>query len=169
VYNKSNVLYDREFEIAADYHTFYIQGEGAQDHYEEMWNISSVNQLFAVQPQTIGVCTIRDNPVPVRVIVLEKEPETPDFEDWDYVLETVMATPSETLIVFGPFDYLPEVIRVPLKQKGTYKVRLYYGNLGTVSEDGLDGEDHYQVVLWPFQGGGQEMLPHIIKKRVMKQ
>lgn len=168
MYNKSNVLYDREFEIAADYHTFYIQGEGSQDHYEEMWNNSSVSNLFAVQPQTIGVCTIRENPVPVRVIVLAEKPDAHDFGDWDYVVEVVITIPSEMLTVFGPFDYLPDSIRIPLRQKGLYKVRLYYGKLNTVSDDELEGEDHYQIIVWPFQEDEEEQLPQILKKRVTK-
>ncbi len=166
--DKQNTLYNREFEISADYSSFYIQGEGSQDHYEKIWNPSSVNNLFAVQSQTVGVRTARADIVSVRVIVGAEKPNVHDFGDWDYIVEVVIDSPSETLIVFGPFDYLPDGIRIPLPQKGSYKLRLYYGKLDTVSDDGLEGEDHYQVVLWPFQEDDKEKLPQILKKRVTK-
>lgn len=49
----------------------------------------------------------------------------------------------ETLI-----DYFPEAKHLPVSP-GSYRVRVYYGGLNTLSADGLDGEDYYQVVLWP--------------------
>ena len=30
-----------------------------------------------------------------------------------------------------------------------YRARIYYGGLNSLSEDGLEGDDHYRVVLWP--------------------
>jgi hypothetical protein len=32
---------------------------------------------------------------------------------------------------------------------GTYRVRLHGSGLGTLSADGLDGDDRYRIVLWP--------------------
>ena len=32
---------------------------------------------------------------------------------------------------------------------GTYRARISYGSLDKLSTDGLDGEDHYLVQLWP--------------------
>ena len=32
---------------------------------------------------------------------------------------------------------------------GTYRVRALYGNLDSVSPSGLEGDDHYVVVMWP--------------------
>jgi hypothetical protein len=32
---------------------------------------------------------------------------------------------------------------------GSYRVRAYFGALSELSEDGLEGNDHYRLVLWP--------------------
>jgi hypothetical protein len=31
---------------------------------------------------------------------------------------------------------------------GIYRARIYYGNLDEISEDGLEGEDFYEIHLW---------------------
>ncbi|MEV5479995.1 MULTISPECIES: hypothetical protein [Streptomyces] len=42
----------------------------------------------------------------------------------------------------------PQGPRIPLTP-GAYAARVYSRGLHTISEDGLDGEDRYHVVLWP--------------------
>jgi hypothetical protein len=34
------------------------------------------------------------------------------------------------------------------KGMGSYHIRAYYGKLGELSEDGLDGNDHYRLDVW---------------------
>ncbi|MFA4914997.1 MAG: hypothetical protein WC590_15290, partial [Burkholderiaceae bacterium] len=46
---------------------------------------------------------------------------------------------------------------------GTYRVRVYCGGFDTLSEDRLDGDDHYRVLLWPAPPDDVQVLkqyPH---------
>ena len=36
---------------------------------------------------------------------------------------------------------------------GTFRVRFLFSGLGTLSADGLEGQDRYRVVLWPGEAG----------------
>ena len=48
----------------------------------------------------------------------------------------------------GSTDYYPDAARIPVTP-GMYVVRVYYGGLDTIRDLGLEGDDHYRVVLWP--------------------
>ena len=45
-------------------------------------------------------------------------------------------------------DTSDKIPRIPLA-RGNYAVRIYSHGLNSLSEDGLEGGDHYHVVLWP--------------------
>lgn len=81
-------------------------------------------------------------------------PPTSDLVGWDRVVEASLALPSGVLVLHGPSDYLPAAPHLTLAP-GTYRLRAYFGGLDTLSSDGLEGADHYKVVLWP--GAEQEL------------
>lgn len=54
---------------------------------------------------------------------------------------------SGNVAITGCTEYFPEAKRIELKN-GIYRARIYYGNLDKLSEDGLDGEDFYEIHLW---------------------
>jgi hypothetical protein len=97
--------------------------------------------------------------VPVRVDVLEGEPPL-DAEAWDHMTECSIQIDSGRLVVAGCTDYFPEAVRIPLAP-GTYAVRVSYGGLASLSADGLDGDDHYRVQLWP----GVPTAARVLKQR----
>jgi len=39
-------------------------------------------------------------------------------------------------------------MRIPVPP-AVYRVRVSYGGLDTLSDDGLEGDDHYRLQLWP--------------------
>ncbi|HLQ25536.1 MAG TPA: hypothetical protein VK138_06580 [Acidiferrobacterales bacterium] len=87
--------------------------------------------------------------VPVEMEILDAAPPD-DLNEWDHVAEASLELPSGKLQVHecttGPVDDLDV-------EPGTYRVRAYFGRLGELSADGLDGNDHYRIVLWraPFE------------------
>ena len=85
--------------------------------------------------------------VPVEIRVEESEPPL-DLDAYDHVAETSVDFPSGQLVVAGNADYWPDAARIEVAA-GTHRVRALYSGLGTVSGDGLEGEDAYEVVLWP--------------------
>jgi len=51
-------------------------------------------------------------------------------------------------VIAGCTDYFPDAMRIPVPP-AVYRVRVSYGGLDTLSDDGLEGDDHYRLQLWP--------------------
>lgn len=78
----------------------------------------------------------------------------------DHVAEASVRVQSGRVVVAGCTDYWPDAARIRVSP-GTYAVRVHYRGLGSPTEDGLAGEDHYRVVLWP----GASREPTVLKRR----
>jgi hypothetical protein len=147
------------YSIFADYFQFYLQDEEADGDLSDAWNEQAVTDLLAVAQGTIGVGTVRNTDVPVEVEILDSEP-IDSFQDWDQVNECDIEVPSGKIVVAGCTDYFPEAARIDV-QSGSYRARIHYGRLNLLSDDGLDGDDHYKVLLWLSESRGVR----IIKRR----
>lgn len=105
-------------------------------------------------PFIIAVLPERNTDVPVEIEVLDQPPDLV-LESWDHVAEASLDVPSGRLEIHectgGSIDILP----LPA---GPYRVRVYFGGLGTPDEKRLDGDDHYRVVLWPAPHAGGAAL-----------
>ena len=139
----------RSFELSlfADYHQFYIQDEAATHDLSGAWTEETVDRLLATAPGAVGIGTVRNMDVPVSVQLLEHEPRD-DSSRWDHVVEASLDVASGRIVIAGCSDYFPDARRIDVPP-GTYRVRVSYGALDTLSEDGLDGDDHYRLQLWP--------------------
>jgi len=140
-----------EFKLFADYFQFYLQDEGAELDLSESWSEEAVGRLLAIAPGTIGIGTVRNMNVPVVVEVAENAPED-DASEWDQINECDLEVSSGRVLIAGCTDYFPDAARIELSP-GTYRARVYYGKLNTLSADGLDGEDRYKIVLWSAAPG----------------
>ena len=151
-----------ELTLFADYFQFYLQDESADGNLSNSWTEEATARLLAVAPGVIGVGTVRNMDVPVAIEVLGKEPAS-DEALWDHVVQCSIEVPSGKLVVAGCTDYLPEAIRIAV-QPGTYVARIAYGALGSVSNNGLNGDDRYRVQLWI----GASCPVAVIKQRVVQ-
>jgi len=149
-------MWTHRFELFADYFQFYLQDESAEGNLGESWNQQAVRRLLALAPGTVGVGTVRNMTVPVTVQVRQSEPEE-ELARWDHVVECGIEVPSGRLVVAGCTDYFPDAARIEVRP-GHYRVRVCYGGLNTLSEDGLEGDDHYKVVLWPAEPAAVRVL-----------
>jgi hypothetical protein len=61
------------------------------------------------------------------------------------------------IAILGCTDYLPDAARFPVPP-GELKAAIVFSGLGTVSEDGLDGDDRYTLHLWPGRADGVRVL-----------
>lgn len=156
---KTAPLTRHKLTLFADYHQFYIQDEAADGDLSESWTPDTEISLVAVAPGTIGVGTARDADVPVSIELSDAEPES-DFSLFDQVVDCSISIQSGTLVAAGCTDYFPEAARFQVAP-GTYRVRVYFSGLDTISADGMDGDDNYRLVLWP---GGQT-APTVLKQR----
>ena len=83
--------------------------------------------------------------MPVELEVLASEPEL-QSDRWDHIAECSLELPSGQLELHECTGGSRGVLSVV---PGSYRVRAYFGRLDSLSEDGLSGEDHYRVALWP--------------------
>jgi hypothetical protein len=146
-----------EFELFADYFQFYLQDESAKGDLSDSWTQEAVDRLLAVAPGAIGVGTVRNTNVPVIVEVDNGEPASDDTNAWDQVNECSVEIRSGRIVVAGCTDYFPDAARVDVKP-GWHRVRIYYGDLASLSENGLEGRDHYKVVLWNAAPGPLKVI-----------
>ncbi|MES2379787.1 MAG: hypothetical protein V4538_02015 [Bacteroidota bacterium] len=138
-----------KLELFADYFQFYIQDEKVDGDLGDKWTTEAVEQLLATADGTIGVGTVRNMYVPVTIKTFDIEP--PFLTDNENVIvqinECDIEISSGKIVIAGCTDYFPEAKRIELKN-GIYRARLYYGNLDKISDDGLDGDDFYEIHLW---------------------
>ena len=149
-----------ELSLFADYFQFYIQDESAAGDLSESWNQEATDRLLAIAPGTIGIGTVRNMEVPVTIEIHNREPDD-DSSGWDHVVEAGLNVASGRIVIAGCTDYFPDAVRAEVPS-GNYRVRVSYGDLDTLSEDGLSGEDHYRVQLWL---GTPSIAVHVTKHR----
>lgn len=143
------MIKEMKTELFADYFQFYIQDEKVDGDLSESWTQEAVDRLLALAPGTIGIGTVRNMNVSVTIKLFDSEPSIlSDIESIGQINECDLTTTSDKLAVAGCTDYLPDAKRIAVA-KGIYRARIYYGNLDKISEDGLDGEDFYEIHLWP--------------------
>ncbi len=135
-----------DLNLFADFFQFYLQDESADGDLSGAWDSVAIQRMFAVSNGVVGIGTARNMDVPVRLEFLDSEPAA-DFANFDHVVEGALHIKSGPLVVAGCTDYFPDAARFDVGV-GTYRVRLSASGLGTLSQDGLDGQDRYRVQLW---------------------
>ena len=164
------------FEVYADHSQFYVgdsafDGDTAADTF---WNDEAFARRLAIAPPSlIGVSTDLYGTVPVMIEVRQTAPGD-DTAGWDHVVEASLELPSGRLAIDGCLDYRPEASRYAMAEHetsphisvspGSYRVRVYYGNLDSIHEvttpDGVAevSDEHYRLVLWPALYGEHNLL-----------
>lgn len=134
----------KKYTVFADYHQFYLWDHGTRPDAPTDYTEVETQRRIKAAPFVVVVQPERNMEVPVEVEVIDKPPST-SLSAWDHVTEASLDLPSGRLEIHectgGSIDILPV-------QPGSYRVRVYYGGLGTLSDDGLEGEDRYRVELW---------------------
>ena len=135
----------KQYVIVADYHQFYLWDHGRNPQAPTDYQAEDVAHRIKTAPFVLVVQPARDMDVPVELDVIDSPPED-QFDDWDHVAEASLDLPSGQLEIHECTGGSVDILQV---MPGTYRVRAYFGGMNTVSDDGLDGEDHYRLVLWP--------------------
>lgn len=146
----------RQYELFADYHQI-VFNDDSDPQWPEMVTDADCIRRIHTAPRVAVMHTARNMTVPVSVEVLAAEPAgLPD--DADHVTDCSLDLPSGRLVVSGLTHYMadPPLLLPP----GLYRMRAIHRGLGTLSADGLEGDDRYEVVLW---------LASEIEPRVLKQ
>ena len=135
----------KRYEIFADYHQFYLwDPENDPDPVLDYTDEDVVRRIKAA-PHIVVIQPERNMTVPVELEITDRAPDL-DLDRWDHVAEASLDLPSGKLEIHecttGSVDILPV-------SPGTYRIRAYFGGLGTLSADALEGDDHYRLVMWP--------------------
>ena len=134
--------------IFADYRQFYVwdpEGSGRQAPVD--WSAQDVANRAKIMPGVVVICPVRDMTVPVEVGIWDSEPQA-IFGAWQHVVEAPLAT-GGLIEIHECTGGAHACFRV---EQGDYTVRTLYRGLDKLSEDGLKGEDFYEIQIWkaPF-------------------
>lgn len=88
-----------------------------------------------------------DVPVTIKIFTAKPAFLTDNEKAIGQINEFDIAVSSGKIVVAGCTDYFPDAKRIEL-ENGIYRARIYYGNLDKISEDGLEGDDFYEIHLW---------------------
>lgn len=145
--------------LSVGYSQIYLEDYLCGFHFhEEVWNDEEYSSMLCVGERFMILGTDRSIQVPFFIEILGQKPQL-DLNHWDHVNECSIEI-SSGLLVSGDFDTEGEMLRINLS-KGIYQVFICYKGLGTISWDGVEGDDSYHVFMW-------QASTHI-PKRVLKQ
>ena len=136
-------LQHRAFAVFADYHQFFLWDRGMTTEAPTDYTEEDVRRRIKTGPHVVVIQPERNTTVPVEVEIHDTEPGF-DPAAWDHIAEASLHLPTGLLQVHECTGGPVAGYEVP---PGWYRVRSLGGGFATVS--GLDGSDHYQVVLWP--------------------
>jgi hypothetical protein len=134
-----------EVELFADYFQFYLWDAGKSPLAPDDYTDDDTRRRVKVAPHVVVVLPVRNMTISVQLEVCDTDPGF-DASDWDHVAECSIELPSGRLQVHECTG--GSVLDLTLAP-GTYRVRVQFSGLDTLSEDGLDGKDHYCITLWP--------------------
>ena len=142
-------------QLFADYHQVYLCDD-AHSRLPEEWTEDNLRQRINRTDHALVISTARNTEVPLKVELHTSRP-SPDLAAVDHAIEASLRVPSGKLIVAGLSDYGKTAIRVAVPA-GDLRALVLSGGLSTLSADGLDGDDHYVVHLWPEKASGVVVL-----------
>lgn len=134
-----------KFEVLADYHQFYVWDSGVNPEAPEDYTDEDVSRMVKVAKNVVVVQPVRDLDVPVELELCPSDPGC-ELATWDHVVECSVEIPSGKLQVH---ECTGGAVFDAAIAPGNYRVRVLFAGLGTLSYDGVDGDDRYRVVLWP--------------------
>ena len=147
------------YQIFADYFQFYLWDAGERPNPPEDYDDDDIRRRIKAAPFVVVIQSVRNNEVPVEIdVALAAPPLT--LDDWDHVAEASIEVPSGRIEIHectgGSIDIIPVT-------PGSYRVRVCFAGLDTLSDDGVDGDDHYRIALWPAPLAPVEVLKHHIE------
>lgn len=134
-------------QIFADYSQFYLSDPAHVEDWSALWNDQSIDDRFITMTTTLVFGTDRNFTVPVD---LHRHSTRPDVGGLsaaaDHAVVASVVCRSGAMKIVGCTDYLPDAFGFDAAP-GTYGVLFCAHKLATVQ--GLDGDDRYDIHLWP--------------------
>jgi hypothetical protein len=138
-------------DIFADYYQIYICDPAHDEDWSVLWNNQTLDDRIVVLDHTVVFGTGRNMPVPVAVLVHAAKPDmTKMVSGADHAVCASISCTSGTLKVSGCTDYLPDAFALDIGS-GSFGIAFLSFALRTIdSVDGLDGDDRYELHIWPL-------------------
>lgn len=136
--------------IFADYFQIYLCDPDRIDDWSALWNDQSLDDRVVACPHTVVFCTGRNMDVPVVVFRHDTEPDLAALiAPADHAVVAGLTCANGTLKLAGLTDYLPNAYAIDIGN-GCYNLAFLSFGLGKIDPvDGLDGDDRYELHLWP--------------------
>ena len=144
----------KHYEIFADYHQFYLMDAEEEPFAPEDWTNEDVQQRIKAEKYIVVIQPERNMTVSVDLEIVDSTPSE-DFENWDHIAEASLDLPSGKLQIEKCCGETKDIL---VLSSGSYKIRAFYGNLDKLSFDGLEGDDHYKIVMWQAAFEGIKVL-----------
>jgi uncharacterized protein YqjF (DUF2071 family) len=147
------------FQLAADHYQWYLEDANAAVETAakpDFWDAAAMRDAMANARDMVSFGTVRWGNVVVSIGVREEAPQD-DVASWDHVVDAAIEVPSGTLVVAGCTEPRENAERIQLAP-GVYNLRAYYGNLDIDDTDSAEGDDFYNVTLWPGEWREREVI-----------
>lgn len=151
------------FILHPDHYQFYLEDNTIRHDASRLWrHPQTTRDRLDVLPGMIAIGIGRyGGQVPVTVEILSAPPTDSDFHAWDHVTECSIAVKANRLLLTSPEEFGDGVPEIPILP-GNYQVRLYYGDLDKIYGNAqMEGDDHYQIVIW----AGKPIAPRVLKRK----
>jgi hypothetical protein len=137
-----------ELMMFAEHYQFYVYDSSADPgELSIYWDDESRENMLMVTDNLLGIGTVRHLDVPVICELYDEEPKGEPLDEFDHVLRCSLEIPSGRLVISGATEDIYEAHKVEV-EPGKYGVRIYYGALDDVDDEGFEGEDFYKIALW---------------------
>lgn len=147
------ILFDGN--LFADYFQIYLADAASEPTTPEEITDQHVRERLLLGRGVLVLMTARNMTVPLRVELHQSEPG-PFIEAADHVVTGGLST-SGRIGIAGLTDSWPDAARAAVPS-GDLRALFVSRGLGTLSENGLDGQDRYEVHLWPGRADGVRVL-----------
>ena len=141
-------------DVFADYYQFYVWDANQNPRAPVNWSDDDVENRLKVAEHVVVIRPVRNMIVPVTFEVHDAAPGC-SLDDWDHVAECSISCPSGK---FSIQECSGDSVGSIIVAAGTYRIRVYYGNLASLSADGLDGDDRYLLTIWTAPAGPMQIL-----------
>jgi len=139
------LLHRASLVVFADYHQFYLADGGTQWLAPEDWSDNDLQNGGKVTDSVVAVAPARNMNVPVEVEVFT-EAQAIELQESDHAFSCSLRLPTGHLQLHECTG--PERLYLSVPQ-GQYEVVALFSGLARITDDGLEGEDSYRIMLWP--------------------
>jgi hypothetical protein len=131
-------------EIVAEYFQFYLWDSDTRQA-PETWSEIDVQNRAKAAEGVVVICPIRNMTIPAEISIWDVEPHCL-LAQWQHVVEVPLQLQKDILEIHECTGGALAHFTIPA---GDYTVRALFSGLDTLSENGLEGADFYEVQIWP--------------------